>query len=160
MYVSLYIYIYIYTHMLWRYCLVQVWPFEGLLSGPSFFVLTLFVKNAINRGVSTFFLKERVARQQSGVIIWVQVGHFKSTKLRPDNKPYLDQIITPQNVLLLKNVLKHLYLQCLLNMNQTLAKTPTFTLQNTCYKKKRLLQHPPIDQQLVFFELVFFLGET
>ena len=52
-YISIYIYIFI-CFLLWSYYPVQVWPFEGLLSGPSLFFLflTLLLKNTIKVGVS------------------------------------------------------------------------------------------------------------
>ena len=37
----------VYIYILWSYYLVQVWPFEGSLSGPSLLKKPLFVKNTI-----------------------------------------------------------------------------------------------------------------
>ena len=81
--VSVCIYIYIYAV---EYYLVQVWPFEVLLSGPSF-VLTMFVKGAIKYGVSAYFSLKKLPATFSGVIIW--------SKLAFQNARNLDQIITP-----------------------------------------------------------------
>ena len=34
------------------------------------------------------------------MIIWSKFAFFKRTQLGPDNNPYLDQIVTPQNAIL------------------------------------------------------------
>ena len=70
-----------YRYMLWSYYLVQVWPFEGLLSGPSL-LKTLFVtKHYKNRGFSTFLC---CAPKISGVLIWSKFRFLKCTQLGPD----------------------------------------------------------------------------
>ena len=63
--------IYIYS-----YYLGQVWPFEGLLSGPSLFFNTVCKKHYKNRGFSTFcFEKKSVHKNLKGYHLG-QVGHF------------------------------------------------------------------------------------
>ena len=84
-YIHTYIYIYICMCMLWSYYMVQVWPFQGLLSGPSCFFQTLFViKHYQNRGFST--LKNCAQKKIRGYYL-VQVCVFKRTHLGPDNNP-------------------------------------------------------------------------
>ena len=51
-----------YIYMLWSYYLVQVWLFEGLLSGPSLCFKTLSVRNTIKIGVSAQSFSRKVAR--------------------------------------------------------------------------------------------------
>ena len=60
--VSIYIYIYFfytdinsYRYMLWCYYLGQVGPAQGLLSGPSCYYLTPFVRKTLNIGASALF---------------------------------------------------------------------------------------------------------
>ena len=81
------------------YYLVQVWPFERLLSGPSlFFEKHCLSKSTIKIGYQHILFENKVARKNFKGKYLVQVGHFKSAELRQDNNPYLDQIITPQNI--------------------------------------------------------------
>ena len=59
MYVCMYvcIYIYIYIYVLWSYYLVQVWPFEGSLSGPRWgHYLVQVCFHTIKTGVSGDFV--------------------------------------------------------------------------------------------------------
>ena len=74
---------YIYIYKLWCYYLGQVWPFEVLLSGPSFFLQnTVCQKNTIKMGVSALFvLKKKLRAQIWGVIIWAKLVIFKCTCL-------------------------------------------------------------------------------
>ena len=92
------VYIYIYICMLWSYYLVQVWPFEGLLSGPSLFEKHCLSKTLYKIGVSECFVTKKLRANISGVIIWSKFAFLKRTQLGPGSNPYLDQIITPQNI--------------------------------------------------------------
>ena len=66
----------------------------------------------------------------SGVIIWSKFAFSKRTQLGPENNPYLDQIITPQNVFFLnlfafiKNVLKYQFLLCFFWTSTKIGITP------------------------------------
>ena len=121
----------IYVYMLWSYYLVQVWPFQGLLSGQSLFFLTLFVKNTINIGVSAHFLnKTSCAQKFQRLLSGPSLRLFKRTQLGPDSSPYLDQIITPENVICLQffafqNVLKYLSYSVFFEKQHKLAKNAT-----------------------------------
>ena len=118
-------------YLLWWCYLVQVWPFEGSLAGPSsFFVSSCCQKHYKNMGFQHIFLNNKSCAQKSGVIIWSELAFFKRTQLGPDNDPYLDQIMTPQKAFwgefffCFKNVLKFLFLQCFMRMNNKLEKWP------------------------------------
>ena len=95
--------------MLWSYYLVQVWPFQGLLSGPCSFVFNTVCQKHCKIGVSTlFFVTKKLRTEKSGFIIWSKFALLKRTQLGPDNNPYLDQIITPDILLFaFKNVQKY-----------------------------------------------------
>ena len=76
---------------LWSFSLGQIWPFEGLLCGPSFFMC--MPQNTINAGLSTFLTKWDT--KFWGVIIWTKLAAFTlhpiwprwKTLLGPENDP-------------------------------------------------------------------------
>ena len=102
MYICIYVYMYMYVYMfVYVCCGVIIWSKFGLFRGY-YLVQVCVLKNIVcqqhykNRGFSIF----QVARIKSGVLIWCKFAFLKRTQLGPDNNPYLDQIITPQNVFL------------------------------------------------------------
>ena len=108
-------------------------------------------------------LLTKIVRKNFRSYSLVQVGIFKRTKLGPDNIPYLDQIITPQNVFLLLNMCQNTFLTVFFehqpNFGGKRQKINDNFSQNTGYIKNVMLQ-PPLDQQFVcvcfFFYLSFF----
>ena len=144
---------YIYIYMVWCHYLVQVWAFEGSLSGPSLFLLTRLVgKNTIKIGFQHIFQKELRAKNEGHYLVQV----------------CLDQIMTPQNdvfccVFLLLKMCQNIYFYSVFDKQQKLAKktcpkksiTFTFCKTQVDKKKKTLCRNPPLDPKLVFFELAF-----
>ena len=98
-----------------------------LLSGPglafwggiiwSKFFFALLVKNTIKIGVSA--LSNSCAQTFEGLSSGPSWHFFTRTQLGPDNNPYLEQIITPQNVF---------------SFFGSCAKIPTFTVLLTSTK--------------------------
>ena len=71
--------------MQWRYYLVKVWPFQGLLSGPCFFNM---VKNILKVGTSAhLFLQKKAAQNIQGLISGPSLPFYVAKDL--------DQIISP-----------------------------------------------------------------
>ena len=62
--------------MLWSYDLGQVWPVAGLLSGPSWVLKRLCIKNTIKVVVSAHFKEVQLQGQISGAIIWAKFPTF------------------------------------------------------------------------------------
>ena len=135
--------------MLLRYYLVQVWPFEGLLSDPSLFFNTVCQqKNTVNLGFSTFINKKGFVHKFQRLLSGPSLRFLKRTQLGPDGNPYLDQTIPPQNVFFaFNNVLKYLFIQCFLD----------FGFESS---RLRLLVSPLVDNPEVLqssFWLSFFI---
>ena len=137
----LYIYIYIYAVG------VVVWAKFGLSGVIIWSKFGFFCQNT---GFSTSF--EKCAQNIQVLLSGPSWPFLRSTKLGPDNNTYLDQIITPQYVFVCaffaKNVLKYLFLQCFLNINQNLAKNGQtkrnlFTFCKTHVIQKNILLQPP-----------------
>ena len=85
------------------YCGVIIWSKFGLLRGyylvqVCFFLFSLVCQKHYKIGVSALFWTKKLRTKISGVTIWSKSAFLKRTQLGPDNNPYLDQIITPQNV--------------------------------------------------------------
>ena len=130
--------------LVWCYYLVQVWPFQVLLSGPSWFFFTLFVKKHYkNWGFSIIFLKEQLRAKNQVLLSGPSWPFLRRTKLGPDNNNDLDLRITPPNgffaFLFLKNC-RNTYFYCFFFLTSTKLwpkigpKTITFhILQNTGY---------------------------
>ena len=55
---------YIYVYMLWSYYQVQVWPFEGLLSGRSLFFQNIVCQKHYKIGVSAHFFELKSCAQK------------------------------------------------------------------------------------------------
>ena len=118
----------IYTYI---YIAIYIYAVE-LLSGPSLafwgvIIWSKFVfsfnsacqKALYKQGFQHICLKRKIARKQIRGYCLVQVGHFLSPKLGPDNNPYLDQIIKS-----VENIAFHI-------------------VQNTTEKQKNILLQPP-----------------
>ena len=56
--------------------LVQVWSFEGLLSGPSLFLFNTACQKHYKIGFQHIFVEKKIARKSYRGYCLVQVGHF------------------------------------------------------------------------------------
>ena len=158
--------IYIYS------CGVIIWSKFGLFRGY-YLVQVCFLhwlsKSTIKIGVSAhFFWTKSRARKFQGLLSGPSL-HLKRTKIGPDNNPYLDQILTPQNVffgeMFALKMCQNTYFYSVFWKSTKVAKsqkTITFhILQNTGKRKKTTLCcNPPLEQKSVFlFFYSHFLQE-
>ena len=139
------------------------WPYSiyiyavKLLSGPSLgfskvmiwakFVFFFFFNIACTKhykiGVSALFLKKKCAQKFAKLLSGPSWPFFCCNKLGPDTNINLAQIITLENwsfFVAFENVLKHLFLQCFLNINPKLAKKGAKNDNFSHFSKHRLLK--------------------
>ena len=147
----------IYIYILWSYYLGQVWPFQGLLSGPSQLVL--------NTGCRK--LEKKGARKNFRGYYPGQVGHlFVATNLVQIIPPYLAQMITLKMIIVLpsfalNSVLKYLFYSVFEHQHkfvQTMGqkKRDLFTFRkNTGYKNKRFVATPSFTKNWCFISSLF-----
>ena len=156
-------------------CEVIIWAkfghFQSYYLGQVCFLKTLFAKNTIKIGVSALFFEKKCAHKFPKLSSGPSWPFLCCNKLGPDNNINLAQIITLENghyflFFAFENVLKYLFLQCFLNINQNLAKKRAKKNDNfSHFSKHRLLKNPfccnsPFDQKLVFLNLCFLKPKT
>ena len=155
-----------YVCMLWSYYLVQVWPFEGLLSGPSLFFVNCLSKYTIKQGFQHIFCNQKVARKKNqGLLSGPSLRFLKCIQLGPDNNPYLDQLKTPQNVFLCLFPLKmckntYFIFIVFLKSNQKLEKKQNDNFshfaKHRLIKKNRYVATPLLTKNWCFLTLRCF----